>query len=48
MEIPPTLENALTPLVMLLTCKKMPKYKKYEEIQPRTQNNTRKKKHFII
>jgi len=38
MEIPPALESALIPLVMLLTCKMIPKYRICEEKIPRTQN----------
>ena len=39
MEIPPALESALIPLVMLLTCKMIPKYRICEEKIPRTQNS---------
>ena len=39
MEIPPALESALIPLVMLLTCKTISKYRICEEKIPRTQNS---------
>ena len=38
MEIPPALERALIPLVMLLNLQKIPKYRICEEKRPRTQN----------
>ena len=48
MAIPPALESALIPLVMLLTCKKIPKYRICEERYPEHRIVRDKNKYFII
>ena len=48
MKIPPALESALIPLVMLLTCKKIPKYRICEERYPEHRIVRDNNKYFII
>lgn len=48
MEIPPALERALIPLVMLLTYKTMPNYRIWEEIYPEHRIVRNNSKYFII
>ena len=48
MEIPPTLESALIPLVMLLTYKTIPEYQLCEEIYPKHRIMRNNNKYFII
>jgi len=48
MEIPPALKSALIPLVMLLTCKTIPKYQICEEIYPEHRTMRNINKYFII
>jgi len=48
MEIPLALESAKIPLIMLLTCKKIPKSKICKGIQPKAWNKMRKTKNIVL
>jgi len=48
MEIPPTLESSLIPLVMLLTCEKIPEYQICEEIYQEHRTIRNNSMYFII